>query len=309
MALKLGMQTGQQDCSYDDLARLWRLADNSGFYWVSVWDHLFESPPVDGQHPAFETVSIMTALALETRNVRVGCLVFSPSYRNPGLLAKAVTTIDHVSNGRVEIGLGAGWHEPEYRAFGYDFPRPGIREDMLEETVQIVQAMLHNGKADFDGKHFTMKDAYNVPAPVQDRMRIWVGGGGERRTIPTAARYAGGWNGTYIAPEVLRRKLDILEENCGKIGRDPATIARAVNLVFYMGVDRADADRKRENVPWGPDDPRIGGQIFGTADQVVARIGEYADAGAELVNLAIRAPFDWEALQSFIEEVMPAFSD
>ena len=104
MALKLGLHTGQQDCSYEDLRNLWRLADDSGFYWISVWDHHFESPPVDGQHPSFETVSIMSALALETTNVRVGCLVFSPAYRNPGLLAKAVTTVDHLSNGR------AGWN-------------------------------------------------------------------------------------------------------------------------------------------------------------------------------------------------------
>jgi alkanesulfonate monooxygenase SsuD/methylene tetrahydromethanopterin reductase-like flavin-dependent oxidoreductase (luciferase family) len=308
MALKLGMHTGQQDCSYEELRRLWRLADNSGFYWISIWDHHFESPPVDGKHAAFETISIMTALALETTNVRVGCLVFSPAYRNPGLIAKAATTIDHLSNGRVEIGLGAGWHQPEYDAFGYNFHRAGVREDMLEETAQIVRTMLREGVVTFEGKHFQMKDAYCVPAPLQKELPIWIGGAGEKRTIPAAAKYADAWNGAYVAPDVYRHKLAVVDQACEAIGRDPATIARAVNLGFYMGIDTADAERKRGKLPWGPDDPRYGGQLLGTASEVVDRLGEYVDAGAEHINLAIRAPFDWESLQAFIEEVMPAFS-
>ena len=306
--LKLGMHTGQQDCSYEELRRLWRLADSSGFHWVSIWDHHFESPPVDGTHPVFETISIMTALALETRNVRVGCLVFSPSYRNPALLAKAITTIDHVSGGRAEIGLGAGWHEPEYHAFGYEFPRPGVREDMLEETAQIVRAMLRDGKATFAGKHFSVEDAYCVPAPLQAGLPIWVGGAGEKRTIPTAARYADGWNAAYFSPEVFASKMAVVDEACERIGRDPATLARAVNVGFYMGSDEADAERKRLALPWPPDDRRIGGQLVGSPREAVERLGQYADAGAEQLNLAIRAPFDWEALQAFIEEVLPAFA-
>ena len=307
MALKIGMHSGQQDSSYEELARLWRLADNSGFYWISVWDHHFESPPIDGTHPSFETVSIMTALATVTTTVRVGCLVFSPGYRNPGLLAKAITTIDHVSSGRAEIGLGAGWHEPEYRAFGFDYPRPGIREDMLEETAQIVRSMLRQEKTTFEGKHFQMKDAFNVPQPIQKEMRVWIGGGGETRTIPAAARYADGCNLAYVAPEVYTHKIGVLEAACDKIGRDPAEISRAVNVGFYMGVDEASAKRKRENLPWPADDPRIGGQLSGTPEQTVERIAQYAEAGAEQLNIAMRAPFDWDALQAFIEQVMPAF--
>ena len=307
MALKIGMHTGQQDCSYEELRRLWRLADSSGFYWVSIWDHHYESPPIDGTHPAFETVSIMTALALETTNVRVGCLVFSPAYRNPGMLAKAITTIDHVSGGRAEIGLGAGWHEMEYRAFGYEYPRAGIREDMLEETVQIVRSMLHDETTTFHGTHYQMENAYNVPKPLQENLRIWVGGGGERRTIPIAAKYADAWNGAYFSPELYTHKMAVVDAECEKVGRDPAAVGRAVNVGFYMGINDADAAAKRERMPWPADDPRIGGQLTGTAAEVMDRIGQYADAGAQQLNLAIRAPFEWEALQAFIEEVMPAF--
>lgn len=307
--MKFGLQTGQQDCTYRELSNLWRLADDSGFYWISIWDHHFESPPAGGQRPAFETVAIMSALALETTNVRVGCLVFSPAYRNPGLIAKAVTTIDHLSNGRAEIGLGAGWHEPEYRAFGFNFPRPGIREDMLEETAQIVRQMLHIGEANFEGKYFTMDHAYNSPRPLQNKVRIWIGGSGEKRTIPAAAKYADAWNGAYVAADVFAHKLAILAQACESIDRDPATMDNAINLGFYMGVNKKQADVKRNNLPWGPDDPRYHGQILGTPEQAINQIGKFIEAGAQQINLALRAPFDLEAMQAFIEQVMPAFED
>ena len=308
MALKLGLHTGQQDCSYGELRNLWRIADNSGFYWISVWDHHFESPPVDSQHPSFETVSIMSALALETSNVRVGCLVFSPAYRNPGLLAKAVTTVDHLSNGRAEIGFGAGWHEPEYKAFGIDFPRAGIRENQLEETVQIARMMFRDGVANFDGEFFTMKDAYNRPRPIQENIRIWIGGGGEKRTIPAAAKYADAWNGAYFGPDVFRNKLEILGKACEQIDRDPTSIDNAVNVGFYMGLDAKQAKAKKDKLPWGPSDPRYFGQLTGTPDEAMEKIGAYVKAGAQQLNLAMRAPFDLEALQAFVEQVMPAFN-
>lgn len=308
MALKIGLHTGQQDCTYGELRRLWRLADSSGFYWVSIWDHHYESPPIDGKHPAFETVSIFTALAMETTNVRIGCLVFSSAYRNPGLLAKAVTTIDHISNGRAEIGLGAGWHEPEYRAFGYDFPPPGIREDMLEETAQIVRSMLRNEMTTFEGTHFQMRNAYNIPPPVQNELPLWIGGGGEKRTIPAAGKYADGWNLAYHAPDAFSRKMSLVDEAAERAGREPTSIARAANIGFYMGVDEKSAEVKRNNLPYAAGDPRREGLMTGLPSEAVDFIGRYADAGAEQLNLAIRAPFDWEAMHAFIEEVMPAFS-
>ncbi len=305
--MKFGLQTGQQDCTFEELRKLWHLADDSGFYWISIWDHHFESPPAGGQRPAFETVAIMSALALETSNVRVGCLVFSSAYRNPGIVAKAATTIDHLSGGRVEIGLGAGWHEPEYKAFGIDFPSPRIREDMLEEAAQIVRQMLHGGEANFQGEHYQMTHAYNVPRPVQDKMPIWIGGAGEKRTIPAAAKYADAWNGAYVAADVFKRKLGVLANACESIGRDPKTMNNAINLGFYMGIDAKEAEQKRKNLPWGPEDPRYHGQILGTPEQAIDQIGQFIEAGAEQINLAMRAPFDMEATQAFIEQVMPAF--
>ena len=180
MTLNLGMHAGPQDCTYEDLRRVWRLADTSGMYWVSVWDHFYGTTNIKA--PAFEALSIMTALAAETTNVRVGCLVFGMAYRHPAVLAKGAVTIDHVSNGRLELGLGAGWYELEHTSYGIPFPPVGVRMDIFEEGVQIIKSMLSQESTSFEGTHFQIRDAYCHPKPVQERPRIWIGGTGERRT-------------------------------------------------------------------------------------------------------------------------------
>ena len=169
--MNIGMHTGQQDCAFEDLRRVWRIADDNGFAWVSIWDHFYEAPYVDGGSPTYETVSTMAALASETKTVRVGCLVYSVGYRPPALMAKMITTVDHISNGRANLGLGAGWHAAEYEAYGYEFPPPKTRLDMLEESVQIVKGMLTEGRSTFEGQHYRAADAQLVLA----RPRVVVG--------------------------------------------------------------------------------------------------------------------------------------
>ena len=161
-------------------------------------------------------------------------------YRNPGLLAKSLTTIDHLSNGRVDCGLGAGWHDVEAKAYGYPFPTIGPREDMLEEYAQIMRLLLdpEQRRASFEGKHFRVVDAPNNPKPLQPRIPIWIGGRGEKRTLRAAAKYADGWNGAYIGPDDWAHKGRVLDQWCETEGRDPKTIMRTVNLGFYLGVGR-----------------------------------------------------------------------
>ena len=239
MTVKIGMHTGPQNCTYQDLRRLWHIADSSGFYWISIWDHFYDNPSPDGSGPCFEAVSTMMALAAETRNVRVGSLVFCMGFRHPAVLAKAAVTIDHVSNGRLELGLGGGWFEMEYNAFGIPFPPVKNRLDMLDEGVQVIRSMLTQEKTTFAGQHFQLTDAYCSPRPVQQPPRIWIGGGGERRTLRLAARYAGGWNVPYITADRYRHKIEVLDRWCETEGRDPATIARSVNLHFALGHGRS----------------------------------------------------------------------
>jgi alkanesulfonate monooxygenase SsuD/methylene tetrahydromethanopterin reductase-like flavin-dependent oxidoreductase (luciferase family) len=159
MTMTFGIHVGHLGGPMDELRKLWRFADAAGFDWTSVADHFQESPPQGGDGDCFEAIASYTAMAMETKRVRLGALVFCVNYRNPGLLAKSLCTIDHLSGGRVECGIGAGWHESEYRGFGIPFERIGVREDQLEEAVQILRLLFDQKVSSFDGKHFKLVDA------------------------------------------------------------------------------------------------------------------------------------------------------
>jgi alkanesulfonate monooxygenase SsuD/methylene tetrahydromethanopterin reductase-like flavin-dependent oxidoreductase (luciferase family) len=143
----------------DEMRALWRMLDQRGVDWISTWDHFYEAPPKNGTEPHFEALTTLGALAAETQNARIGCLVFYIGYRNPALLAKAATTLDHITNGRFELGLGAGWHIWEATAYGYAFPDIGTRLDMLDEAAQLIRRLLTEERTTFNGKHFQTVDA------------------------------------------------------------------------------------------------------------------------------------------------------
>lgn len=305
----MGAHVGQQNMTMDELRSTWRRLDRAGVDWISAWDHLYEAPPEGGTVPHFEAIATLGALCAETTNARIGCLVFYVGYRNPGILAKAATTLDHISGGRFELGLGAGWHEAEARAFGFDFPSLGRRFDMLEEAVPLIRSLLTEDRTTHDGQWFNTVDASCLPAPVQPRLPIWIGGVGEKRTIPLAAAHADGWNAAYVPPQEFRRLGDVLDAECDRIGRDAGEIKRVVNLTFNLVSDASQVAAMEERLAsqWGPALPRVlEGGLNGTPEQAVQRILEYRDAGATGVNIALRAPWDPEALDAYLEEVLPA---
>jgi F420-dependent oxidoreductase-like protein len=311
--MRFGIHAGPQDCSIDDLRRLWRIADERAFHWCSVWDHLYSvSDLSDPAKPAFEGIATMAALAAETRRVRVGCLVFCVCYRTPGVLAKAAVTIDHLSGGRCELGLGAGWNEFEARAFGIPFPPIGARLDQLEETATVLRRLFDGERVTFEGRHVRLAEALCDPHPVQPRLRLWIGGQGEKRLLRIGAPHADGWNVPFLAPEVFAERSATLDRWCAHEGRDPGAILRTVNLGLALGTDDADVRRQEENLRlmFGPMTDFVRpGILVGTPPRVIDRIREYAQAGAEWVILALRAPFDWAGLDLFVREVMPAFPD
>ena len=185
MSMTFGIHVGHLGGPLDEMRRLWKFADDHTVSTGSRFRTTSRSPHrMGGDLDCFEALSSMTAAAVETRRVRIGCLVFCIHYRNPGLLAKALSTIDHLSAGRVECGIGAGWHEREYRAFGIPFAPIGVREDQLEEYAQILRLLFDQKASDFAGKHFQLSDARCNPKPLQKRLRIWIGGIGEKRTLP-----------------------------------------------------------------------------------------------------------------------------
>jgi alkanesulfonate monooxygenase SsuD/methylene tetrahydromethanopterin reductase-like flavin-dependent oxidoreductase (luciferase family) len=207
------------------------------------------------------------------------------------VLANAIASIDQLSGGRAELGLGAGWHQEESNAYGLPFDRAGVRLDILEESVACVRGLLTQPVTTFEGAHFQLTEARCEPGPVQDRLPIWIGGGGERRTLRIAAQWSDGWNIPFVDPETFKAKRAVLHRHCETIGRDPAEIRCAVNV----------------GLAWREEDfePQFGamrmlvrpGVLTGSEEHVRARVGEYVAAGADQVNIAVRAPWDIEGLQ------------
>ena len=310
--MRFGLHIGQQNLNIDEMRRMWRWADTAGFDWVDVWDHFYEAPPIDGNGSCFEATTCMAAIACETVNCRIGVLVLGMNYRHPAVLANALCTIDQLSGGRLEIGLGAGWHEPEYTAYGIPFRPIKERLDMLEEGVQVIRKLTTEDRANFDGQYFQLKNAACNPKGVQARPRIWVGGNGEKRTLRIAARQADGWNTPYTSPAEFKRLSGVLDSWCEKEGRDPAAIERNVNLSFHMAASAAAlrAAEAQYVSTWGPaaEVMRTRGVVIGTPDQAIDLVGRYAAAGAARVNIAIRPPVDWDALHAWASEVIPAFA-
>ena len=224
MAMTFGMHLGHVGGPIAEMRKLWRFADANGFDWFSSADHFQESPYRDGNGDCFEAISTMTAIALDTKHVRVGSLVICVNYRNPGVLAKAICTIDHLSGGRCEIGIGAGWHQHEYDGFGIPFERIGIRQDHLEEAVQILRMLFDQPISNFKGQHFQLNDARCNPKPLQRRLPIWVGGNSEP-AYRRVGRLGDGWLASRVEDEAgARSAIGSIRRHAEEAGRDPAAI-------------------------------------------------------------------------------------
>jgi F420-dependent oxidoreductase-like protein len=211
------------------LADAARAAEEAGFDAISVPDHVHQNQVGGGPaSPMFEAYTVLGALALATSSAALFSLVSPVTLRAPGLLAKAVTTLDVISGGRAVLGVGAGWDVAEHEAYGIDFP--GLRErfDRLDEELAICRAMFGPEQATFAGKFYAMRDAYNSPRPVRGSIPVLVAGGGEQRTLDLVARYADACNVIARDPADVRHKFDVLSRHCERIGRDPAEITRTV---------------------------------------------------------------------------------
>lgn len=292
-----GVHTGLQHITIDELRHAWRRIEDLGFDWISIWDHFYAGTGRPDDAECWEAIALHSALACSTSRVRCGSLVYCVGYRHPAVLAKAITAIDHLSGGRAEIGLGAGWAVVEYNAYGMPFPAAKVRLDQLEEALQCVRGLLRDETTSFAGEWFQLTDARNEPRPVQAKLPIWVGGLGERRTLKLAARYADGWNAPFVSPEDFARKRAVLLQHCDTAGRDPAELTCAVNVGLAWTEESLHAQFGAIAGAVRP------GVLGGSVDEVVQRVGEYVAAGADQVNLALRAPFDLDALDKFAEAV------
>jgi len=311
MAVSLGAHIGQQNMTMDELRSLWRELDAAGLDWLSLWDHFYEAPPAGGKYDHFEAVAALGAMAADTSNARLGCLVFYVGYRNPAMLAKAAVTLDHISGGRFELGIGGGWHEWEAEAYGYDFPSVGTRLRMLDDAAQLTRKLFdlpEGQRADHSGEFYSLTNNSFLPAPVHRQLPLWIGGLGENKTLRTTAKYADGWNAAYVGPDKYAHLNGVLDRWCEAEGRDPASIERSVNLVFALGADDAAAQEQLSllEAEWGPMAERVrAGTLQGTPDQAAEQVAAYIEAGADMVNIALRAPFDRDALTAYVQDVVP----
>jgi F420-dependent oxidoreductase-like protein len=232
------------DAMFEHVAELAVAGEDSGFDSVWVMDHFWQLPPLGGPtQPMLEGYTLLGGLAARTRRVKVGTLVTGVTYRNPALLAKMVTTLDIVSAGRAILGIGAAWFQDEHDGLGFDFPGAGERLDRLEEALQICRAMFTEEAPSFEGKHYRIEKALNIPRPVQPNgPPIMVGGSGEKRTLRLVAQYADMCN-IFGSPATIRRRLDVLRGHCADVGRDPNEITTSSLGSLFLSSSPEEAEQ------------------------------------------------------------------
>jgi F420-dependent oxidoreductase-like protein len=287
------------------------LAEELGYESIWVYDH-FHNVPAPAHEAVFECWTTMAALASITSRIRLGQMVSCTSYRPPALTAKITSSIDVISNGRLEWGVGAGWYDHEYRAYGYEFPAAKVRIGMLREAVEVVKAMWSDADARYDGRYYKLDGAQCDPKPLQQpHPPIWIGGGGEQLTLRVVARLADKANFGGKLDE-WAHKRDVLHAHCKDVGRDPDEI----ELTWSPEVMVRDSDAEiRELVDAGkagskwnePYDSWKAGNLVGTADEVAAKIEAYRALGCTYFVPWCSDYPDHTTLRLFAEQVMPEF--
>jgi F420-dependent oxidoreductase-like protein len=291
--------------------------------WDSLWvyDH-FHTVPVPSDEATHEAWSLMSAYAASTSRIKLGQMCTAMSYRNPVYLAKVAATADIISGGRVQMGIGGGWYEHEWKAYGYGFPSAGVRLARLDEGVQIMRDAWRDGRVTFAGKHYQVDDAIVAPKPLQDGgPPMWIAGGGEKVTLKIAAKYAQYTNFTS-EPEVFRHKSEVLAGHCRDVGTDYDAIVRSANFNAVIGdsednvADRIDRIRAMQvsrvneqavdsmvNMLKSPD------SATGTPEQVVEKLQRMRDLGCEYAILYFpEAAYDRSGIELFEQKVIPALS-
>ena len=253
--MSYGIKTPPQHCSWQEMVDVWTTADQIDVF-SSCWnfDHFY--PLVgDTEGPCMEAWVTLTALAARTSRVRIGCMVNGTPYRHPAIVANMAATLDIVSGGRLNLGLGAGWHEQESAAYGIDLAPMKDRMDRFEEAVQIVRTLLGDETTTYSGKHYQLTDARCEPkGPQGANIPIVVGGGGEKRTLRIAAKYADHWNLPFASPEQFTQKHNVLAQHCAAVGRQLKDIECSVQIALPHNEDpNASADRARALLDAGVD--------------------------------------------------------
>jgi F420-dependent oxidoreductase-like protein len=283
------------------------LAEQLGYDSIWVYDH-FHNVPRPAHEAVFECWTTIAAVSQRTSRIRLGQMVGCNSYRSPGLLAKITSTVDVISHGRLDWGIGAGWYENEYRGYGFAYPQPKDRIGMLRETVEVVKSMWTQAETTFHGDHYDLSRANCDPKPVQDpHPPVWIGGGGEQLTLRVVARHADCSN-FGGQPEQWAHKRAVLQAHCAEVGRDEETIRKTWSPEVFVRATEAEVEAAGSRSLWGePVDSWRAGNLVGTPEQVCAKIQTYLDLGCRgFIPWCADYP-DTETLTLFAEEVIPNF--
>ena len=295
---------------WDQIVATGRAAEASG--WDGLWlpDHFMppeggygeEPPGVEPELlPVHECWTLLAGLGAALPRVRLGAMVTGNTYRHPAVLAKQAATVDHISGGRLVLGLGAGWQENEHRRYGIAYGTVRDRADMLEEACAVITSLFADERTDFDGVHYRLQGAPLVPKPLQSPLPIMIGGKGERRTIPTMVRWAHEWNG-WCTPAEMRHYNALIDRLCEAAGRDPGTIARSAAALLFMCDSETEAARIRSRPSGRP-------QLVGTSEQLVEQVAEYMAASTDeliIPSFTLRAEEAPEVAERFMTEVVAA---
>jgi F420-dependent oxidoreductase-like protein len=281
-----GVEGGR--AQWETLRRVAQTLERIGYDSLWLYDH-FHTVPRTEIEPTFECWTTMAALAEATTRIRLGQLVTCSLYRNPAYLAKVSACVDVISGGRVEVGLGAGWKEDEFQAYGYPFPRIRERLDRMADTARILKAMWTEERATVRGRYLSVEGAVNEPKPLQrPHPPLWIGAQGERVALRMVAELADGWNHNR-GPDVFEQKLAVLRRHCEEVGRDPATLRISVERTCAIFAD--DAERRAYVARWWPGarpervNAFLDEHCVGTPEKVTAELQGFAERGAELIIL------------------------
>jgi len=314
-AIHFGLQVAPQQTTIEEMQEVWKEAEALGFDTLWLNDHLLPSVgPSDG--PNLESWTLLAAMAVSTSRVKIGAMVTNNTFRYPAVLAKMATTIDHLSHGRLILGIGAGWFEREHQAYGIPFPSVKDRTGQLAEALEVITKLWSAGPTvSFKGQYYTLVNAPFMPKPVQQpHPPIMIGGSGEKRVLPLVARYAQMWNIPSMTPEEIAAKSKILERDCRKIHRNCAEIERSVLTPLFIKADPTEVQplleiiAKQNKVSIEQARKTI---LVGDPAAIRQQLQAYIDVGVTHFIINLRRPglYDREGVRMFAKEVMPAFRD
>jgi F420-dependent oxidoreductase-like protein len=297
----------QQGASYADQLAVAKTTERCGFDAFFRSDHFLKMGPGSGLPGPTDAWVTLAALARETEHIRLGTLLTAATFRLPGPLAVAVAEIDHMSGGRIEFGIGAGWYEEEHNAYGIPFPPVAERFERLEEQVEIITGLWRTPEGEtysFDGRHYRLTDSPGLPKPLQKpHPPVVIGGHGPRRTPALAARFGAELNVPFAPVEVCTVMFDRADKACATLGRDPSTLVRSTAQVLCCGEDEAEVARRAKRIGREVDELRTNG-LAGTPAQVLDKLATFAAVGVTRVYLQVLDLADLDHIELVAAEVM-----